>query len=167
MKNSEMAVLFGMMMKAYPNAKMFEGGLEPLGLTIKFWAEELYDVDFWTGRVAVSRAIRICKYPPSIAEIKEQADAVQADVKCIVNDAKSLIRAGTFCFGTTAEYYASLAPENRIRQAIDAIGGVKKLEDPSGQMWEWAAFESACISLIKAQEMLPGGTTALPEHRKE
>lgn len=77
MTKKEMTELFGVMLLAWPNAEMFKGGVAKLGPTIELWTACLTDVDFWLGQQAVIRLCRECKFPPSIAEFKEKADAVK------------------------------------------------------------------------------------------
>ena len=74
-----MTELFSVMLLAWPNAEMFKGGVAKLGPTIELWTACLPEVDFWTGRQAVVRLCRTSPFPPSIAEFKRQAEAVDRD----------------------------------------------------------------------------------------
>ena len=80
MTKKEMTELFSVMLLAWPNAEMFKGGVAKLGPTIELWTACLTDVDFWLGQQAVIRLCRECKFPPSIAEFKEKADAVKREI---------------------------------------------------------------------------------------
>lgn len=81
MTRAEMTEIFAVLMLAYPYAEMFKAPgkqavMEKLAPTITLWATCLADVDFWTGQQAAVRVCRVCKFPPTIAEFREQADAV-------------------------------------------------------------------------------------------
>ena len=80
MTRQEMVEIFAVMLLAYPNAETFKGGIQKLGPTIELWTACLPEVDFWTGKQAVIRLCRENKFPPTIAEFKEKADAVRAEI---------------------------------------------------------------------------------------
>ena len=81
MTKKEMSEIFAVLLLAYPNAETFKGGIQKLGPTISLWATCLQDVDFWTGQQAVVKLCRECKFPPTIAEFREKAEAVTSEVK--------------------------------------------------------------------------------------
>ena len=79
MTQKEMTEIFGIMLLAYPNAETFKGGIQKLLPTINLWCACLPEVDFWIGQQAVIKLCRECKYPPTIAEFREKADAVKSE----------------------------------------------------------------------------------------
>ena len=81
MTHKEMSEIFAVMLLAYPNAEVFKGGIAKLGPTINLWVTCLPEIDFWTGQQAVVKLVRECKFPPTIAEFKEKAEKVQAEVR--------------------------------------------------------------------------------------
>ena len=95
MTKSEMTKIFTLMALNYRNAKMFEGGIAALKPTIELWTSCLADVDFWTGQQALLRVLREYKFPPTIAEFKEQADSVLKSLEgkdFVVDDIKKSTR---------------------------------------------------------------------------
>ena len=68
------------MLLAWPNAETFKGGIKKLAPTIRLWTASTMDVDYWTGQQAIIRLCKICKFPPTIAEFREQAKAVNKDL---------------------------------------------------------------------------------------
>lgn len=85
MTHKEMSEIFAVMLLAYPNAEVFKGGIAKLGPTINLWVTCLPEIDFWTGQQAVVKLVRECKFPPTIAEFKEKAEKVQAEVKARID----------------------------------------------------------------------------------
>ena len=87
MTHKEMSEIFAVMLLAYPNAEVFKGGIAKLGPTINLWVTCLPEIDFWTGQQAVVKLVRECKFPPTIAEFKEKAEKVQAEVRARIDQA--------------------------------------------------------------------------------
>ena len=83
MTGKEMTELFAIMLLAWPNAETFKGGIPKLAPTIKLWVSCTADVDFWTGQQAVVRLCQHCKFPPTIAEFREQVDNVNKDIDTV------------------------------------------------------------------------------------
>ena len=158
----EMTEIFAVMKIAYPNAKMFEGGVASLKPTIELWTSCLADVDFWTGQQALLRMCRECKFQPTIADFREQADAVKAEIKRLTGEAIHHVR--TFStFRGMDRMYQELPDGNPIRLAIDAMGGVDQLVDQERQMWRWSEFEKAYTAVIRNSKQLTGSPIkALP-----
>ena len=92
MTRAEMTEIFAVLMLAYPNAEMFKAPnrqalMDKLAPTITLWATCLADVDFWTGQQAAVRVCNACKFPPTIAEFREQAEAVTRDMRAEIDSA--------------------------------------------------------------------------------
>lgn len=92
MTHKEMSEIFAVMLLAYPNAEVFKGGIAKLGPTINLWVTCLPEIDFWTGQQAVVKLVRECKFPPTIAEFKEKAEKVQAEVRARIDQAWSYLK---------------------------------------------------------------------------
>ncbi len=127
MTQKEMTEIFGVLLLAYPNAEVFKGGIQKLAPTINLWCTCLADVDFWTAQQAVIKLCRECKFPPTIAEFKEKADAVTAEVKQQIDSDWNLFLRQPIRFGnaTPQEVYDK-APE-KIKAIVDDMGGPDKL----------------------------------------
>ena len=154
MTHKEMSEIFAVMLLAYPNAEVFKGGIAKLGPTINLWVTCLPEIDFWTGQQAVVKLVRECKFPPTIAEFKEKAEKVQAEVRARIDQAwnylkldmgleamggpSRLIATGERTFGDgtvkTYEYYNydgfKSAYETIIRQTSALNSGPRKAVGP-------------------------------------
>lgn len=95
MTHKEMSEIFAVMLLAYPNAEVFKGGIAKLGPTINLWVTCLPEIDFWTGQQAVVKLVRECKFPPTIAEFKEKAEKVQAEVRARIDQAWNYLKLDT------------------------------------------------------------------------
>ena len=124
MTKKEMSEIFAVLLLAYPNAETFKGGIQKLGPTISLWATCLQDVDFWTGQQAVVKLCRECKFPPTIAEFREKAEAVTSEVKERIDVAWNHLKF-SLDEKPPEEVYAAL-PEGVTKAVIAAMGGPAK-----------------------------------------
>ena len=103
MTKTEMTEIFSIMMLAWPNHRMFDPGT--LKQTVELWAACLSDIDFDLGRQAVIRLCRECKFPPSIAEFREQAAAEIADRAERLELAEQEAKVRAYFMGLEGEQY--------------------------------------------------------------
>lgn len=164
MTGKEMTELFAVMLLAWPNAETFKGGIAKLAPTIKLWVSCTADVDFWTGQQAVIRLCQHCKFPPTIAEFREQVDNVNQDIKSITNRTFQEIRNAEHMYGSIEAFYAELPLGDFTRTVIDTVGGVAALtrisKDVGGReysMWNLSAIEDACQTVIRGRPAMVGG----------
>ncbi|MDE7054383.1 MAG: hypothetical protein K2O84_06150 [Oscillospiraceae bacterium] len=164
MTGKEMTELFAVMLLAWPNAETFKGGIAKLAPTINLWVSCTADVDFWTGQQAVIRLCQHCKFPPTIAEFREQVDNVNKDIKSITSQTFQEIRNAELMYGSIEEFYTGLPPGNFTRAVIDTVGGVAALtrisKDVGGHehsMWNWSGIEDACQTVIRGRPAMVGG----------
>ncbi len=164
MDGKEMTMLFSAMLLAWPNAEAFKGGIPKLIPTINLWTSLTSDVDFWTGQQAVIRLCQHCKFPPTIAEFREQVDNVNQDIKSITNRTFQEIRNAEHMHGSIEAFYAELPPGDFTRAVIDTVGGVAALtrisKDVGGReysMWNLSAIEDACQTVIRGRPAMVGG----------
>lgn len=166
MTNQEMTELFSIMLLAWPNAEMFKGGTSKLGPTIELWTTCTKDVDFWTGQQAVVMLCKSCKFPPTIAEFRQQADEVNARIKnCISRDWDSLRfylskhrRKNNTPEILIRRWYEAL-PLGFARSAVDQMGGPNKLLD--GECLNYWAFDTAYRTVMRGKTALPAGQKRL------
>ncbi len=166
MTQKEMTEIFGVMLLAYPNAETFKGGIQKLGPTIELWTACLPEVDFWTGQQAVIKLCRECKFPPTIAEFKEKADAVASEIQHQIQEDWNLLRMPMkFSDASPQEAYDRATP--RMRAVVDAMGGPDKLiitethtmGDGSHKTFErfnYEAFEAAYEKILRGHDALSG-----------
>ncbi len=170
MTKKEMTEIFSVMMLAWPNAEMFKGGVQKLGPTIELWAVCLLDIDFWLAQQTVVRLCRECKFPPTIAEFKEKAEAAKQDIKNKIDTSFQQIRTCEFLYGSLDAYYESLPQGSEIKAVIDAMGGVQALTITHGQVSQWnlSGFETTYRQLVRNENVLEGSNVkALAAARKE
>lgn len=160
----EMTEIFSVMLLAWPNAEMFKGGVAKLGPTIELWTACLSDVDFWLGKQAVIRLCRECKFPPSIAEFKRQAESVNNDIQARINRAWNRMQISLLSEESLDEWYQSLDPRNDIKAVVDALGGVGKCAAGSKKGWSYNEFRDMYKKLMHKEK--PGAVAQLPEKRR-
>ena len=164
MTNKEMTELFAVMLLAWPNADTFKGGIAKLAPTLKLWTACTTDVDFWTGQQAVIYLCKSCKFPPTIAEFREQVENVNKHIKSLADRTFQEIRSADLMYGSINAFYEGLPPGNFTRAVIDMVGGVDALTLPvkscggSNQaMWNWSGIEDACRTVIRGCPTMIGG----------
>ena len=144
MTHKEMSEIFAVMLLAYPNAEVFKGGIAKLGPTINLWVTCLPEIDFWTGQQAVVKLVRECKFPPTIAEFKEKAEKVQAEVRARIDQAWNYLKLDMDLGKTPDEAVA------RLPEGTDIIT-IEKYEPriPVARRHFEEAGLSDCITLLE------------------
>ena len=100
MTRAEVTEIFAVLMMAYPNAEMFKAPDKDslkakLAPTITLWTTCLRDIDFWAAQQAVIRVCQTCKFPPTVAEMREAAGAVLHEVfemECFEQTYETMLR---------------------------------------------------------------------------
>lgn len=171
MTAKEMTEIFSVMLLAWPNAETFKGGIARLGPTIQLWTANTQDIDFWTGQQAVMRLCKECKYPPTIAEFRAAAEAVNEDIHKRIRRCWDILRIFVHRGRDyLVDWMQRLPDGDALKLTIDAMGGVDALAINYGDVkrWNLAGFEAAYIAVIRKDPALIGGTSlALPGGRKE
>lgn len=165
MTKKEMTELFGVMLLAWPNAEMFKGGVAKLGPTIELWTACLTDVDFWLGQQAVIRLCRECKFPPSIAEFKEKADAVKQEIDSHISLQWNQLKFSRLLDEPPGEWYRQLPPNSEVRAVVDALGGVENFATGGEGSWNYYEFRDMYERLIRKER--PGAVAQLTSGRKK
>ena len=136
MTHKEMSEIFAVMLLAYPNAEVFKGGIAKLGPTINLWVTCLPEIDFWTGQQAVVKLVRECKFPPTIAEFKEKAEKVQAEVRARIDQAWNYLKLDMALGKTPEEAVAGLSEGTDIRRVIEAIPDREEVEETTPKTYK-------------------------------
>lgn len=161
MTRAEMTEIFSVFMLAYPNAEMFKGGsrqelTEKLGQTITLWTACLPDIDFWLGQKAVVQVCRKNKFPPTIAEFREEADMIVREMRSEISLAYLLARDAFNARKGTPEEILSELPD-RTRKVIETMGGLDAFIPPGGRMFNMSGFERTYETLLRSNPSgLPG-----------
>ena len=136
MTRAEVTEIFAVLMMAYPNAEMFKAPDKDslkakLAPTITLWTTCLRDIDFWAAQQAVIRVCQTCKFPPTIAEMREAAEAVLHEIKSEISNAYLMARSElqlARLAGRTKEQALEGMP-TRTQKVIEAMGGQEILRD--------------------------------------
>lgn len=151
MTQKEVTELFSVMLLAWPNAEMFKGGVQKLGPTIELWAKCLPDVDFWTGQQALIQLCRVCKFPPSIAEFREQVAHVNAGLLRRAEFEWERIRLELEMGRSPQQIYDDLPVDGLGRLTLTAMGGPSTIFQQSG-LFNYYTFVEICQNVIKTTE---------------
>ena len=163
MTRAETTEIFAAFMLAYPHAEMFKAPsrqalMDKLAPVITLWAACLKDVDFWTGQQAAARAIRAHKFPPTIAEFREQAERVRREAEDEARAAYLTARSMIFAlpYATADEVLAHMPA--RAKKTIDAMGGLGAFCPPDCDMLDMEGFVATYGRLLRRNPVgLPGG----------
>lgn len=162
MNRVEMTEIFSVLMLAYPNAEMFraedtEGLKLKLAPIITLWTTCMKDVDFWTAQQAVVKVCKTCKFPPTIAEMREAAEDVLKDVHNETDRAYLEARSALSLRGGDLEAAYKELP-TRSRRVIDAMGGMEVFAPPDKEMLNMHGFKATYERLLRSNPVgLPGG----------
>ena len=164
MNRAEMTEIFAVLMVAYPNAEMFRAESqqalkERLAPTITLWTTCLQDIDFWTAQKAVIRVCKTCKFPPTIAEMREAADGVSEEVRLEIESACMKARNALRWLqdGESEEDAIKRLPA-RTQKTIEAMGGIRAFSPPDKPMFNFDGFRQTYERLLRANPVgLPGG----------
>lgn len=155
MTQKQMTKLFFLMILAWPGAEMFKGGISKLGPTIELWTARTGDIDFWIGQQAVGRLCDTNRFPPTIAEFREQAASVAAQIREDVNQVFSEAKFAECSGYGVDEWYQRLPDNSIVKATIDAMGGPGMLTTADGKRWNYSLYEETYNRLIRAQETMP------------
>lgn len=143
MKHSETLELVGHLLACYPTAQVGPD-------TVKAYTALLVDLPFPVARAAVDRVVAMSRFFPSVAEIREAAAAL-AD-----QDAPSPEHAWAEVSREVRTKGYNRRPEfthERIRQAVDAVGGWSALCGSDNEHADRAHFWKAYQAMTaKARE---------------
>lgn len=161
MTKKEISEIFSLWSLNWPSAEMFQGGTELLNARITLYASRLKDVNYWYGRQGAMVSIDTRKFPPSIAEYKE-------DISVVVKKTKSQV---DFLYNqVTTEVHFSLKegkPMEAIlrdmlpagRSVIERMGGWKAFAPDDQPFYNRAGFEEAFLRLQTEKEGLPADSS--------
>lgn len=166
MTRAEVTEIFAVLMMAYPNAEMFKAPDKDslkakLAPTITLWTTCLRDIDFWAAQQAVIRVCQTCKFPPTIAEMREAAEAVLHEVKSEISNAYLMARSElqlARLAGRTKEQALGGMP-TRTQKVIEAMGGIDAFMPPDKKYFEMERFEQTYETMLRKNPIgLPGST---------
>ncbi len=161
MTRAEVARIFAVLVLAYPNAEMFKAPSqqalqEKLAPTISLWATCLRDVDLWTAQQAVIQVCQTCKFPPTIAEMREAAEAVKRSVQSEIGQAYLMARNEIELSGGDLEAAYRRLPI-RSRKVIDAMGGMEAFSPLNQSHFNMRGFQDTYERLLRSNPIgLPG-----------
>ncbi|MBQ6059426.1 MAG: hypothetical protein IJL39_05165 [Clostridia bacterium] len=165
MTRKDISEIFALLALAYPNAEIFKEKdprqlMEKLAPTIALWAACLSDVDMWIAKQAVVKLCQTCKFPPTIAEMRESANAVQEEIEREIDIAYSMARNNLMVAETLRERPADTLrtmPE-RTRKTIEAMGGLDAFMPPDKPVFNMDGFKRTYERLLRTN---PVGISAV------
>ena len=170
MTRAEVTEIFAVLMMAYPNAEMFKAPDKDslkakLAPTITLWTTCLRDIDFWAAQQAVIRVCQTCKFPPTIAEMREAAEAVLHEVRSEISNAYLMARSElqlARLAGRTKEQALEGMP-TRTQKVIEAMGGIDAFMPPDKKYFEMERFEQTYETMLRKNPI--GGQRAGYSHK--
>jgi len=175
MTRAEMTEIFAILALAYPNAEMFKAPnaqavREKLAPTIILWTTCLQEFDGWTMQRAVVKVCQTCKFPPSIAEMREAAEKVLSECKAEISNAYLMARNALAIgktLGETKEQVCEALPP-RTRRVIAEMGGIEKFAPPDKASFDMLGFENTYERLLRSARIeLPGHPALAAATKKE
>lgn len=156
MTRAEVTEIFAVLMMAYPNAEMFKAPDKDslkakLAPTITLWTTCLRDIDFWAAQQAVIRVCQTCKFPPTIAEMREAAETVLHEVRSEISNAYLMARNElqlARLAGRTKEQALEGMP-TRTQKVIEAMGGIDAFMPPDKKYFEMERFEQTYETMLR------------------
>lgn len=173
----EISEIFAWWALNWPNAELFQGGVEMLDLRCKLYATQLSDVDYWDGLLGAALSLKTRKFAPTIAEFAEDIETAKAKVNSEIENAylqaRSAIHLTEFS-GETAEQAIKKLPK-RTQTVIRVMGGLEAFMPPDKDYFDMNGFYRTYETLLKRQNMLtgekyealPAGKTALPGRERK
>ena len=102
---------------AYPSPNFL-----PDAEAVKIWYQLLSDIEYEAANVAIQKHIMVSKFPPSIAEIREQTVSVTVGDKPIWSDGWEEVLRAIRKFGMYREAEALESMTETTRQAVKRLG---------------------------------------------
>lgn len=146
MTREEMSEVFALMLLAWPNAPMFRE--ENLEATVSLWTLCLPEVDFPTGVMAAVRLCRTSHYPPSIAQMREEAEGVLNNLEREIGDAVLSMRHRLYCSGG--------CNPGRIARTVALMGGEERLwipVDERASRFDIEGFRETYLTVCKEEAL--------------
>jgi len=121
MTTKEAMALLAIMKEAYP--RFYAGTTkEDTKTTADLWAEMLSDIDFKIAIVVLKRLIATCKFPPTIAEMRESVAAVVYEHVPDAGDAWGEVNSAIRWYGYYREEEALASMREPVRLAVMRMG---------------------------------------------
>ena len=117
----ETAALMGILQEAYPKFYADKSDDEILN-TAELWSEFLSDTDLKTAVIALKRLIATCKFPPTIAEMRESISAVGYKQIADAGEAWREVNEAISYYGFYREAEALASMREPTRQTVVRMG---------------------------------------------
>lgn len=139
MTRSETTMILGVLKTSYPNFYRDMDKKEMLNI-VNLWTEMFEDDDFDTVKVAVKSLIQTLKYPPTIADVKEEMYKINNPQNYDVMDLYSKLKKaiGNGIYGSVDEF-------NKLPPVVQKFVG------SPNQLREWAIDEDFNDTVLRGQ----------------
>ena len=156
MTPKEVSILLGILRTAYPRFYV-DATSASIKESVDVWTVMLSDINFETAKLALQRLIATCKFPPSIAEVRESVAAIQYVPLPDVGDAWSEVNAAIRNYGYYRQSEALASMRETTRMVVQRMGW-RELCMSENDMADWAHFLRIYESIenrTKEQRQLP------------
>lgn len=149
MNKKEVSEIFSLWSLNWPSAEMFQGGAEVLNARITLFANRFKDVSYWYGRQGALVSIDTRKFPPSIAEYREDIDKVISDTKQKIDLLYEITMRDIRLAKSQGQPIESVINDMlpAAREIIDRMGGIKALVPENQPFPNAHGFEEAYLCL--------------------
>lgn len=155
MNRKEISEIFSLWSLNWPNAEMFQGDRNLLNARITLYANRLQEVSYWFGRKGALISIDTRRFPPNIAEYREDISKAKAASEMISGMWFDQLRFADTRNGLEAAYTELPQP---VQEIVDEMGGMKRVYIPGTQILDGTGFEAAYIRLqMRRENWLPAG----------
>lgn len=150
MTYAETEIILRLMRLNWPKATLFT---QPdFAKLVGLWALSLAHISFDVAQLALVHILQSCRYPPSIAEFYEAANAVAAEISDEATSAYCYLRSKINSGAAYANIYAALPP--KTLQALDAIGGLAEFAPAGSPACDYSgfmiAYQRAALQALQA-----------------
>lgn len=118
MTKQETAKLISLITLAFPQAEIAKNS-EKLEATVLLWQTSLNDIPYVLAERAILDLIKVSKFPPSIAEIREKADEIKFHCETAVSWFALELRN---YLDSQIEFF-----DEDLEKIIDTVGGIENL----------------------------------------
>jgi hypothetical protein len=129
--------------------------------TALLWAEMLSDVDGTTATAALKRLIATGKFPPSIAEVRENLAAVMYDAIPDAGDAWREVNQAIHMYGYYREAEALASMREHTRAAVKSMGWKQlctaELDNDMADRAHFLKIYGTAVQNVEQERLIPAG----------
>lgn len=154
----EISEIFTVWAINWPNAEMFQGGVDMLNMRCKLFAQHFSDIDYWDGLCGAALSLETRKYAPNIAEFAEDIKAAKEKIRQEIDQAYLNARSAILMaesFGEDPEQAIERLPA-RSKTVITVMGGYDAFVPPGQNYFNMDGFVRTYNGLLRKRNLLTG-----------